>query len=185
MEESVMQDFMERAATIKLAVFDVDGVLTDGRIYIDSQGNESKAFHVQDGLGLVMLRNAGIEVAIITSRQSTIVSKRCDELGIEHVFQGVGDKLTCLQALQHELKLHPSECVYVGDDLVDLPVMQTVGLSVAVANAVDRVKQLADWVCAHSGGNGAAREVCEMLLLAQDKLDEAEARYLTLKQKQM
>ncbi|MEO8010696.1 MAG: 3-deoxy-manno-octulosonate-8-phosphatase KdsC [Dokdonella sp.] len=162
-------DIRERAARVKLAVFDVDGVLTDGRLWYSEAGHELKAFHVHDGLGLKRLRANGIEVAIITARTSHLVAQRTGELGIAHVYQGQDNKLACFEQLIDALGLASEECAYTGDDLPDLGVMSRVGLSVAVANAHAWVRERSHWRTRLAGGNGAVREVCDLILCAQDK----------------
>src|SRR5215475_9434945 len=138
-------DIRERAARIKLAIFDVDGVLTDGRLTYTDDGRELKSFHVHDGLGLKRLMANGVEVAIITSRMSHMVTERTAELGIAHVYQGQESKLTCFEQLIHALKIEPEQVSYCGDDLPDLAVMLRVGLSIAVANAHPWVRERARW----------------------------------------
>jgi len=128
-------DIRERAARVRLAIFDVDGVLTDGRLIYAADGHELKAFHVHDGLGLKRLLANHVEVAVITSRMSMLVTERMAELGVAHVYQGQDDKLACFEQLLHALKLGPDEVAYTGDDLPDLAVMQRVELAIAVANA--------------------------------------------------
>lgn len=152
---------------IKLLILDVDGVLTDGKLYFSSQGETIKAFHVHDGLGIKQLMALGVVVAIISSRNSEIVSLRMQELGVTHVYQGQKNKLLAFEKLLAELQLTDDQVAYVGDDLPDLPVMQRVGLAIAVANAVPEIKAIADWQCQQRGGDGAVREVsdrlCQML----------------------
>jgi 3-deoxy-D-manno-octulosonate 8-phosphate phosphatase (KDO 8-P phosphatase) len=159
----------ERAAQVKLAMFDVDGVLTDGRLLYADDGRELKAFHVHDGFGLKRLMANGIEVAIITARMSHMVTERTAELGIAHVYQDQTSKLACYEQLIHALKLAPGQCCYCGDDLPDLAVMRRVGLAVAVANAHPWVRDHAHWRTQLRGGEGAVREVCDLLLAAQGK----------------
>lgn len=157
----------ERAAGIRLAVFDVDGVLTDGRIILGPDGDEYKAFHVRDGHGLVRLRESGVLIAVITGRRSRAVERRMQELGIELVHQGIRDKHACLLELLERLDLTTAQTCFVGDDLPDLPVLRMVGLPVAVADACPEVIDAAAWVTGAGGGRGAAREVCDRLLRAQ------------------
>jgi 3-deoxy-D-manno-octulosonate 8-phosphate phosphatase (KDO 8-P phosphatase) len=171
--KEIPSDIFARASRVKLAVFDVDGVLTDGKLWYSDDGRELKAFHVQDGFGLKHLIANGIEVAIITGRTSHIVTERTAELGIAHVYQDQGDKLACFTQIVSALRLSHEQCCYTGDDVPDLPVMQAVGLSIAVANAHPTVLGTAHWRTKLSGGNGAAREVCDLLLLSQGKLDAA------------
>ena len=171
-------DLRARAAKIKLAVFDVDGVLTDGKLCYSDDGRELKSFHVHDGFGLKRLMANGIEVAIITSRMSHMVTERTAELGIAHVYQGQESKLACFEQLIHALKLDAQETSYCGDDLPDLPVMQRVGFAIAVANAHPWVHERARWRTQRRGGEGAVREVCDLLLAAQDKSAAELERYL-------
>ena len=162
-------DIRDRAAKIRLAVFDVDGVLTDGKLCYSDDGRELKSFHVHDGFGLKRLMANGIEVAVITARMSHLVTERTAELGIAHVYQGQQDKLVCFEQLIHALKLEPDQASYCGDDLPDLAVMQRVGLSVAVANAHPWISERARWRTQLRGGEGAVRELCDLLLTAQGK----------------
>ncbi len=164
-------DIRTRAARIKLAVFDVDGVLTDGKLWYAADGHELKAFHVHDGLGLKRLLANGIEVAIITARLSPLVTERMAELGVAHVYQGQSDKLACFEQLRAALKLQAADVAYTGDDLPDLKVMLRVGLAIAPANAHPWVAERAHWRTASAGGSGAAREVSDLLLAAQGKSD--------------
>lgn len=151
-------------ANVRLAAFDVDGVLTDGRFWLSADGVETKAFHTQDGYGLKMLLRAGVEVAIISSRSSEAVRLRMDELGVRHVLQGIANKVEAFRTLIADLKLSPADCVYAGDDMPDLPLLQEVGFAVAVANAVPEIKAACDYTTRAPGGAGAVREICEMLL---------------------
>jgi 3-deoxy-D-manno-octulosonate 8-phosphate phosphatase (KDO 8-P phosphatase) len=151
-------------AKIKLLLLDVDGVLTDGRIIYDNDGGETKAFDVKDGHGLKLVQRAGIQVGIITGRQSAVVARRAAELGIELVYQGVKDKNVPFSEILEKLTLTPAEIAYVGDDVVDLPVMRKVGFSATVADALDDVKPFADMVTKRPGGRGAVREICDFLL---------------------
>lgn len=151
-------------AGIRLAVFDVDGVFTDGRFYLSDAGVESKAFHTQDGHGIKELLRAGIAVAVISARNSEAVRLRMAELGVPHVRQGAADKLQAFESLLAELQLQPAQCVYTGDDVPDLPLLQAAGFAVAAANAVDVVKAAADYVTQAPGGAGAVREVCDLVL---------------------
>jgi 3-deoxy-D-manno-octulosonate 8-phosphate phosphatase (KDO 8-P phosphatase) len=169
---------LEKARHIKLAVFDVDGVLTDGKIYFTSDGVEYKAFHSHDGLGLKLLLKAGIEVAIITARTSTLVQQRMDELGVRHVYQGQENKLDAYEHLKKSLQFSDHQIAYTGDDLIDVGPIRRCGLGIAVANASAFVHQHADWSTTRSGGLGAAREVCEFILAAQDALDTICEQYL-------
>ena len=167
----------EKAKKIKLVVFDVDGVLTDGSLILGENGEEYKVFHAHDGLGLVMLREAGIEVAVISARSTPIVEKRMAALGIEYVYQGQSNKLEVLETLMKKLDMRREETAFVGDDLVDVAAMGLAGLAVAVANARPQVIQCADWVSESAGGRGGAREICEMILQARGKLQQAVEKY--------
>lgn len=168
----------ERAARIRLAVFDVDGVLTDGKLWYTADGHELKAFNVHDGLGLKRLLKNGIEVAIITARMSHVVTERMAELGVAHVYQDQKDKRVCLEQLLQALKLSPDQVSYTGDDLPDLAPMQMVGLSVAVANAHAWVRERAHWQTRLAGGEGAVREVSDLILAAQGKAETELAVFL-------
>jgi 3-deoxy-D-manno-octulosonate 8-phosphate phosphatase (KDO 8-P phosphatase) len=166
------EDFFKKASLIKLAVFDVDGVMTSGDLIFGGKGEEYKVFNVQDGLGLVMLREAGIKVAVISARSSSIVANRMTELGVEHIIQDRRDKEQALKLLISDLGLKKEQTVFTGDDILDLPAMSAAGISIAVANAHQRVKAGADWITKMPGGRGAVREICEILLQAQGRLDE-------------
>jgi len=160
---------MLTAAKIKCIIFDVDGVFTDGRLYYSEQGETIKAFHVHDGLGVKLLQQHGIIVAIISGRESAIVTQRMTELGIKYIYQGHSEKLTAFEHLLALLKYDPLHFAYMGDDLPDLPVMQKVGFSITVPNANAIIREHADWQTQALGGNGAVREACEFLLTAQQK----------------
>ena len=151
-------------AKIKLLLLDVDGVMTDGRIIYDNDGGETKAFDVKDGHGLKLVQRAGIKVGIITGRQSLVVARRAAELGIELVYQGVKDKSLPFNEILEKLALTAEEVAYVGDDIVDLPVMRKVGFAATVADAVGDVKPFADMISERPGGRGAVREICDFLL---------------------
>jgi|SRR5699024_512958 len=168
---NVPEDVRSRAARIRLAAFDVDGTLTDGRLWYTEDGHELKVFHAHDGHGLKRLLANGIEVAIITARVSHPVSLRADELGITHVYQGQKDKRACLDELQKALDLTPDQTAFVGDDLSDVPAMQISGFAAAVANAHPQVLPFTHWQTSRQGGHGAVREVCDMIRAAQGKLD--------------
>jgi 3-deoxy-D-manno-octulosonate 8-phosphate phosphatase (KDO 8-P phosphatase) len=173
-----MNQLIEKAKKIKCLVCDVDGVLSDGLLHIDNHGNELKSFHVQDGMGLKLLMAAGIEVAVITTARNAVVDHRMKQLGITHYFKGQVDKRDAYQQLKETLNLTNEEFAYIGDDLPDLPLIQTVGLGVAVANAVPQVKEFSDWQTEKSGGRGAVRELCDLILKAQDKTQLALTGYL-------
>jgi len=158
------------AKKIKLLLLDVDGVLTDGRLYYGNSGEEMKAFNIQDGLGIKLLQQGGIQVGIITGRVSKLVQRRATELGINPVIQGREDKLTALNELMLTANLSLDEVAFVGDDLPDLAVIKKVGLGITVANGSTTLKSAADWQTTKKGGDGAVREVAEMLLTCQDNL---------------
>jgi 3-deoxy-D-manno-octulosonate 8-phosphate phosphatase (KDO 8-P phosphatase) len=152
------------AAAIRLLVLDVDGVLTDGRLHFGPRGEALKLFHVRDGLGIQQVRQAGIEVAVISGRKSKMTEVRCRELGVEHVHQGAKDKVAVLEKLCVRLRIEPAECACVGDDLPDIPVMRKVALAFAVADAHSDARQAAHLITKLPGGHGAVREVCDYLL---------------------
>jgi len=160
-------DLEARARGVRLAIFDVDGVMTDGTLYIGAEGEAFKAFNILDGHGVKMLQSAGIATAILSGRSSEAVARRAAELSIMHVIQGASDKLASFDALLARLGVEPLACAFIGDDLPDLPVMRNCGLAVAVANAVEDVKGAAHYVTAAPGGRGAVREFCELVLRAQ------------------
>lgn len=162
---------LERAARVRLLALDVDGVLTDGRLYYDSAGNEMKAFDVRDGLGMRLLALNGIELAIITARQSRMVEARARNLGISRVYQGKFKKLDAFNDLLEQTGLDPDQVCFVGDDWIDLPVLRRVGLAVTVADADAVACEYAHWVTSKPGGRGAVRQVCDLILAAQG-LDE-------------
>ncbi len=168
--ENAMADIRKRAAGIELVIFDVDGVLTDGRLFFDEQGGEYKSFHSRDGLGINLLRKSGVEVAVISGRASKSVARRMEGLGIERVFQGQENKLIAFESLCRELNLTPERIAHVGDDLLDLPIMRRVGLAVAVADAHPAILPFAHWRTRRPGGAGAAREVCDLVMEAQGNL---------------
>jgi 3-deoxy-D-manno-octulosonate 8-phosphate phosphatase (KDO 8-P phosphatase) len=173
-----MQDILERAARIRLVIFDVDGVLTDGSLFLGDDGQEYKAFNSRDGHGMVLLQHTGVRLAVITGRTSEVVRIRMDSLGVEHVFQGYRDKLPAYGELKRNLSVDDDLIAYVGDDVVDLPVMRQVGLAIAVGDAHPLVRQHAHWCTSAIGGRGAAREVCELIMEAQGNLDQITSRYL-------
>jgi 3-deoxy-D-manno-octulosonate 8-phosphate phosphatase (KDO 8-P phosphatase) len=162
-----MDAVLERARRIRLLVLDVDGVLTDGRLYLSASGEEFKVFHVRDGSGIVAVRRAGIEVAIISGRDCGAVVRRAAELGIRHVRQGVADKGAELDLLLGELGMAADEAACVGDDTPDAPLLQRAGLAIGVADAHPALLAAAHWVTQAKGGRGAVREVCDLLLSAR------------------
>ncbi len=158
---------LERAASIRMLVLDVDGVLTDGNLYFDNDGNEMKAFSTRDGLGMRCLQLCGIELALITGRQSAIVDRRAEQLGIKHVYQGRNDKLDAFNHLLEKTGFDEQQVCYAGDDWIDLPVLMRAGLSVTVPDADKIVKDSVHWVTSNRGGKGAVREICNLVLAAQ------------------
>lgn len=175
--DGIGPDVVARAARVRLACFDVDGVMTDGGLYYSDAGHEAKRFHVLDGLGLKLLLASGFEVAVITARDTKAVATRMRDLGIRHVFAGVEDKRACMLTLARTLGLEASQVAHVGDDLPDLGLMAAVGFAVTVANAHPRIAQVAHWQTARRGGDGAVREVCELILAAHGLLDAAIERF--------
>ena len=173
-----MKDIFDKASRVRLVVFDVDGVLTDGSLYLGDDGQEYKAFHSRDGHGMAMLKEAGVDIGIITGRTSQVVVHRMASLGIVHVYQGQRDKLPAFEALLAKLGISSDEVAFVGDDVVDLPILTRVGLAIAVADAHPLVVRHAHWRTPNPGGRGAARDVCELILEARDQLDALLRRYL-------
>jgi 3-deoxy-D-manno-octulosonate 8-phosphate phosphatase (KDO 8-P phosphatase) len=159
----------ERASRIRMLVLDVDGVLTDGKLYFDHSGNEMKAFNTRDGMGMKALQQCGIEVAVITGRKSEAVAHRMSQLDIQHIYQGREDKLSAFLHLLEVTGLEAQQICFAGDDWIDLPVLSRAGLAVSVADAEDRVKEQAHWITSRNGGDGAVREICNLILIAQGK----------------
>jgi 3-deoxy-D-manno-octulosonate 8-phosphate phosphatase (KDO 8-P phosphatase) len=172
-----MNELAARAGKVRLVMLDVDGVLTDGRLYFGPQGEALKVFDVRDGLGIKLMREAGIEVAILSARASEIVEIRARELGIARVLQGQSDKLAGWRHLLEVTQLHADQCAFMGDDWADLPVLAQVGFAATVADATDEVKRVAHWTAAAAGGRGAVRELAGFILRAQGKFDAALARH--------
>jgi len=168
----------EKAKQIRLVIFDVDGVLTDSRLYFGDNSVEYKTFNSKDGLGIKLLQETGVEVGIITGRRSNVVQLRTESLGIKHLYQGQTDKLPAYEKLKADLRLKDEQIAYAGDDFPDLPVMEKVGLSIAVLDAHPIVKDRADYTTAASGGTGAAREICELIMHAQDTFDGILSTYI-------
>lgn len=172
-----MKDILAKAANVRLVIFDVDGVLTDGSLFIGDDAEEYKAFNSKDGHGMKMLQDSGVTIAIITGRTSRVVEHRMSSLGIEHVFQGRLEKVPAYQELISQLGFAGDQVAYVGDDVVDLGVMRRVGLAIAVQDAHPLVKQHAHWQTEHPGGRGAARDVCELIMSAQGTLQRELEKY--------
>ncbi len=168
-----------RAANIRLMIFDVDGILTNGQLIFSNKGIESKAFHAQDGLGCQFLLNSGVDVALITGRSSKIVTHRAERLGIRHVYQGQMDKLTAYNELKKSLSLTDAQCGFAGDDLIDLPILIRCGLAMSVPQGHPSVLEHVHWVSSRSAGDGAARQMTDLLMSAQGTLAPLVQSYLT------
>ena len=173
-----LQHILEKAKKLKVLILDVDGVLTDGRLFFDSEGNEYKSFHARDGHGIKLLRQTGVEVAVISGRKSSSVALRMKSLGIELVYQGRENKITAFNEIIEKLGIIPEQAAHIGDDLLDLPIMIRGGLASAVNDANFAVKQRADWCTVLPGGQGAVREVCDFIMQAQGRFDEVLDAYL-------
>jgi len=173
-----MQDILEKARKIELVIFDVDGVMTDGSLFMGDDGQEYKAFNSLDGHGMRMLQDGGVNAAIITGRSSNVVEHRMKDLGISLVYQGYRDKIPAYEALMGEIGLTPEQVAYVGDDVVDLPIMTRVGFAIAVQGAHPYVKKHAHWITQNHGGRGAVRDVCELMLEARGLLSQTLESYL-------
>ncbi len=168
---------LQIAKDIRLLILDVDGVLTDGAIVLDNEGNEIKSFHVRDGHGIKLLIRHGIEVAIITGRFSRVVQRRAQELGIREVYQRCYDKVRAYEKIKENLSVKDNEIAYMGDDIVDIPVMRRVGLPVAVADANEDAKRYASFITKNRGGRGAVRELAEIILKAKGLWEEILSGY--------
>ncbi|MDD5460805.1 MAG: 3-deoxy-manno-octulosonate-8-phosphatase KdsC [Methylococcales bacterium] len=173
-----MQAIVEKAKKLKLLILDVDGVLTDGKLFFDNQGNEYKSFHARDGHGIKLLRQTGVEVAVISGRKSSSVALRMKSLGIEYVYQGHENKRAAFDELIQKTGIRPEQAAHMGDDLMDLPIMMKVGLAIAVNDANFAVRQHAHWCTTLSGGQGAVREVCDLIMQAQGNFDDIVNLYL-------
>lgn len=172
-------DLIARFKNIQLLVLDVDGVMTDGGLMIGDDGQEYKTFHSHDGLGMKLLKTTGVELAIITGRTSHVVTKRAESTGVAHFYQGAEDKLVAFNDLIKKSNLEASQCAFMGDDVVDLPPMLKCGLGIAVPNSPELVLKHAHYVTKKSGGRGAVREVCELIMHAQGTFDSVMAKFLT------
>lgn len=171
------QEIIERARRIKMLIFDVDGVLTDGSLFYGDDGQEYKSFHSRDGHGIKMLRATGVEAGIITGRTSKVVLHRAKNLGINHIFQGADDKLVVYEQLLAKTGLQPEETAYMGDDVVDLPVLKRCGLAISVPEAHELVADRVHYLTRAHAGRGAAREACELIMRAQGSYDQQMAQY--------
>lgn len=173
-----MKDILKKAEKIKLLVFDVDGVLTDGSLIVGDDGEEYKAFFSKDGLGMKMLQQTGVKIAVITARTSNVVIHRMQSLGIKHIYQGQLEKLPAFETLLKELNLSSEQAAYVGDDVIDLPVMLKAGFAISVQDAHPLAIEHSDWQTPRNGGRGAARDVCELIMQAQGTLNTQIKKYL-------
>jgi 3-deoxy-D-manno-octulosonate 8-phosphate phosphatase (KDO 8-P phosphatase) len=173
-----MTTLQQRAQRIKLVAFDVDGIFTDGSLYFGGAGPEIKAFNVRDGHGVKQLQQAGLITAIITGRHSDAVTQRARDLGIDHVFQGQHRKLDAFHQLLTQLQLTPEQTAYMGDDVIDLPILRRCGLAITVADAYPLVKEHVHWITTATGGHGAVREAAECILTARNQLAGLMAEYL-------
>jgi 3-deoxy-D-manno-octulosonate 8-phosphate phosphatase (KDO 8-P phosphatase) len=172
-----MTQITEKLKQIRLVIFDVDGVLTDGSLIMGDDGQEYKAFNAKDGHGMKMLHSSGVEIGIISARNSLVVANRMQGLGITHVYQGQRNKLKAFEDLKKKLNLEAKQIAYVGDDLLDLCIMREVGMPIAVQDATKEVLELSEWQTSAAGGKGAAREICEKIMRAQGTYDDTIARY--------
>ena len=170
-------DILERAKRVKLLILDIDGVMTDGRIIYSIYGDELKFFDVTDGFGITLLRRAGIRTAIITAKKSRIVKMRAKDMRVNYVYQGFHDKLAALNKILRKTRLKAEEICFIGDDLIDMPVLKRAGLAVAVPNAMEEVRQNAHFTTSKTGGRGAVREICDLILKAQGKWDAVTSKY--------
>ena len=172
-----MQEILAKAKKLKLLILDVDGVLTDGKLFFDEQGREYKSFHARDGHGIKLLQQTGVVVAVISGRKSPSVALRMKSLGIEHVYQGHQNKVAAFEELIQKVGCQTQQAAHVGDDLLDLPIMSRVGMAIAVNDAVKEVKAFADWNTTLDGGQGAVREVCDLIMQTQGTFADIVAAY--------
>ncbi|MEQ1636148.1 MAG: 3-deoxy-manno-octulosonate-8-phosphatase KdsC [Methylococcales bacterium] len=176
--QGLYASILTKAKKLQLLILDVDGVLTDGKLFFDAAGVEYKAFHARDGHGIKLLQQSGVKVAIISGRKSASVALRMQSLGVGLVYQGHENKLAAFNEILQRLTLTPEQVAYVGDDILDLPIMIKAGLAIAVQDAHFVVKQHAHWCTQLQGGNGAVREVCDLIMQAQGTFDAAVNQYL-------
>lgn len=175
---SLAPQLLDRLRQVRLLALDVDGVLSDGRLYFQTDGNEIKAFHTLDGHGIKLVQSAGVEVALITGRDSPMVSRRANALGISHLHQGISHKLPVLRQLCEQLGIELDQVAYCGDDMPDLAAIHQAGVGISVPGAPSYIRQHADWVTERPGGHGAVREICDALLQAQGQWDAILDTYL-------
>ncbi len=173
-----MEEIEQKAKQLKLLILDVDGVLTDGRLFFDKNGDEYKCFHARDGHGIKLLQQTGVKIAVISGRKSQSVALRMKNLGIEHVYQGHENKIAAFNEIIQSVGVKPEQAAHMGDDLLDLPIMVRVGLSIAVNDANQSVKDYADWCTQTPGGLGAVREVCDFIMQAQGTFDAVLQSYM-------
>lgn len=171
------RSILEKASRVKLLVLDIDGVMTDGRIIYSIYGDELKFFDVQDGFGITLLNRAGVKSAIITAKKSRIVKLRARDMKVAKAYQGHSDKLVPFKKLLRKFRVSPDEVCFIGDDLIDLPVLKRVGFAVSVPNAVEEVRHVAHYVTSKPGGRGAVRELCDMILKAKGRWEDVTERY--------
>ncbi len=171
------QQILERAKKIKLLILDADGVMTDGKIYYGNYGDEIKAFDVKDGFGVVLLKRAGIETAVVTAKKSRVVKLRAKDCGIRRVFENSENKLKVCGKLAKKFRITLNEVCFIGDDLTDAPVLKQAGLAVTVPQACDEVKRVCHYITRADAGSGAVREVCELIIKSQGKWDEVTGKY--------
>lgn len=175
---TIIPQLEERIKKIKLLILDIDGILTDGRIIYDNRGNELKFFDVQDGFGIVLLKRIGIDTIIMTAKKSRVVTRRARDFNVKHIYQNCFDKLATFQDILKKFRVSSDEICFVGDDLIDIPVMKRVGLAASVPNAVDETKEAAHYITKRTGGRGAVREICDLIIKTQDKWQDVMGRYL-------
>ena len=173
----INDNIIEKAKRVKLLILDIDGVMTDGRIVYSVYGDELKFFDVQDGLGITLLNKVGIRTVIITAKKSRIVKLRARDLKVAKAYQGFSDKLIPFNKVLKRFKIKPEDICFMGDDLIDIPILKRVGFSVSVPNAMDEVKGVVHHITSKSGGRGAVREICDLILKSQDKWDLATSKY--------
>ena len=174
-----LQDVMIRAARVRLMIFDVDGVLTDGSLHFGAEGELIKTFNVLDGQGIRLLQQSGVATAIISARQSPLVQRRASDLGITHVFQGSHDKRASFEKLLQQTGLGADQCGFIGDDVIDLPILLRAGFAASVPNGHAEVRQRVHYITSAPGGSGAVRELCDLILRAQGNYEAALAPYLS------
>jgi 3-deoxy-D-manno-octulosonate 8-phosphate phosphatase (KDO 8-P phosphatase) len=176
---AIADKLMGHASKIRLVLFDVDGILTDGRLFFSDSGDEGKSFHARDGLGINLLQQSGVAAGIITARQSRLVEHRARDLNIQHLYQGRKEKFPAYRELCNDLGLSAAEVAFVGDDVVDLPIMLDVGLAITVPEGHKLVKQHAHWTTPNQGGSGAARDVCELIMYSQGTYSKMMEKFLS------